>query len=139
MAQPQSLDALAAWLGHGTIDNVLITCYFCGTYLTFADKVLFDNARLQLLWNDGAYYACCFKCTVTTSRLEFMVHFEGVFTTEEFQLQQECRIEDVTVRCVKCLREFTRGEKRDLTLNNQDIFLVRGGVRSLCVVCQVGV
>lgn len=138
MALPQSIAALAEWLGKTDVNELLITCYYCGSYLTWVDKVLYDSARLQVIWHHGAYFAYCYPCTQAAAKLEFMAHYSGVTNAAEVELQNNCSIRELEVRCLRCLREFNGHEKTDLILTRQDLFKVRDELRAVCVVCRVG-
>lgn len=137
MALPQSLTALAEWLGATDLSSLLVTCYYCGNFLGWHDKILYENANLYVIWKDGGFYAVCHCCTRGTARLDFMRNFGGVYSVEEVQLQYNSSILDLTLRCVSCLRELSRQEKTDVALSAPDIYLVRDSLRVLCVVCKI--
>lgn len=138
MARPQSLRALAEHLGLNAISQICCSCFYCGTFLTHADKVLFDNANLNLIWSDSTYYASCFSCVKTTARLDFMANFEGVHTAEEIQQMVEGPLTDWDFRCVSCLRRLNHSEKCDVVCSDSDVFVIRGSFRTQCVVCRIG-
>lgn len=138
MALPQSLTDLAVWLGLEDLTNLHVTCYYCGCYLAWHDKILYDNSNLNVIWREGAFYAVCYSCTKATARLDFMTHYSGVYSVAEIQLQYNCSLLELPVRCLGCLRELNRQEKTDVVIGNPDLFLVRDSIRTLCVVCRVG-
>lgn len=138
MALPQSLDGLAQYLGKADLKDLLVTCFYCGKLLTETDKIIYENCNLGIIWVEGAYYACCYCCTLSTARLDFMLNYERVACAEEIELQTTGGISSLTVRCLRCLRDFNRHEKRDLLQSNSDIYIIRGEHRAVCVVCRIG-
>lgn len=138
MALPQSLEELAQYLGKADIQAIDITCFYCGGFMTWADKILYEHCKLTVIWHLGGFYGCCCCCTLATAKIDFMTNYEGVMTVQEVELQSDTRIEELEFRCVKCLRLLNRQEKRDVYLSDSDIFVVRGNLRTLCVVCKVG-
>lgn len=138
MALPQSIGDLARWLGYTDLDDFLISCYYCGLFLTTADKILFDNAKLKLMWYEGGYYSVCYSCTRSNARLEFMSKYSGVYSVADIQTQYDCSLLELSVRCLSCLRELNRQEKRDVVLTCPDLFRIGDSIRTLCVVCRVG-
>lgn len=138
MALPQSILELALYMGKRDIQELDITCFYCGNFLTWADKILHAHCKLSIIWHSGGYYGCCHVCTLVTAKIDFMSNYERVMNVAEVELQADTHIEDLDVRCVKCLRLLNRTEKRDVALSDPDIFLIRGTFRTLCVVCRVG-
>lgn len=138
MALPQSLSGLALWLGKADTDGLVISCYYCNNILSQIDKILYDNGQLGIIWKDGRYYAACFPCVRTSARLDFMRNYETVCSPGEVQLRSNCSLLDLNIRCLSCLRVLNRSEKRDVLSSQQDIFQVRGDLRTICVICTVG-
>lgn len=137
MALPQSLAGVAQYLGKEGVNQLVVKCFYCADFLTWADKVLYDHAKIDVIWVDGGFYAACYSCTKANARVDFMINYEGVANVDEIELQYGRSIEDLQVRCTSCLREFNSIEKRDVRTTDPDLFIVRGNIRTLCVVCKV--
>lgn len=135
---PRSLAGLADFLGLESLGDLLCTCYCCGCFLTFPDKLLFDHSELNILWCEGGYYGWCYKCVQTTARLDLMLHFEGVFTIEEVEELTNQTWFQLPVRCLLCLRQLNEFEKTDAQESGSDIFQVRSTYRTVCGLCKLG-
>ncbi|AHJ81396.1 putative E6 oncogenic protein [Eptesicus serotinus papillomavirus 3] len=138
MALPQSLRALQEYLGVESLGDLLCTCIYCGKFLTYADKVLYDHSGLHVVWHEGAYFASCLCCLKTNARLEFMTYFERVISVEQAERREGVPLTQIKIRCLKCLRELNHVEKCDIICSNADCFIVRGGIRTVCIVCKIG-
>lgn len=138
MATPQSLAQLAELCGVDGLEKIIVQCFYCGKPMSWADKILFDSSQLPLVSHFGSFYGSCYPCVTANARLDFMINYDGVNTVPEIELQFRKPFMDLGVRCVSCLRLLTRCEKRDVLDTDSDLFVIRGNVRTLCIVCKVG-
>ncbi|AHJ81384.1 putative E6 oncogenic protein [Eptesicus serotinus papillomavirus 1] len=138
MALPQSLRALQEYLGLENLSDLLCTCMYCGRYLSYADKVLFDHSGLKIFWQDGAFFGSCYCCVRATARVEFMSFFDRVVTVQQAERREGVPFTQIKVRCLGCLRELNHVEKCDVICSDSDCFIVRGSIRTVCVVCRIG-
>lgn len=138
MSLPQTLSELAQFLGKDGLRGLDIQCFYCGCFLTWADRVLFNNAQIPIVWMDCRYYASCHSCVKANARLDFMTNFNGATTVDVLELQYEKSVEELEIRCLCCLRRLTRSEKVDVGISDPDLFVIRESIRTLCVVCRVG-
>lgn len=138
MALPQSIAALSQQLGGTGVQDIVIQCFYCGRPLSWAEKVLYDSSNIPVILYRECFYASCHPCVTANARLDFVMNYEGVTSAAEVELRYGKTIENLSVRCVSCLRELTRTEKRDVQQTDPDLFMIRDTIRTLCIVCRVG-
>lgn len=137
MARFYYLRELAEHLGVG-IDAVVISCFYCGRYLTHGDRVLFAHAQLQLVCRDGFHQAACQLCIRTLARLDFVSHYEKFISTQEAAELAEKQFTEISVRCYACLRLLNTVEKCDVVSSGGDVAVIKGTFRALCTLCKIG-
>lgn len=121
------------------ITDYIIACYYCGKYLTPHEKILYHHAALLVVWKDGIPYACCQPCVKTGARVDFLVGFTRSVTVGRIGEVTSVPWPDVLVRCLHCLRILNHTEKADIEQRGRGIYVVKGGFRSLCALCRLGI
>lgn len=138
MAQAQcSLSDLADGLGI-TIDEVIVSCYYCGKWLGWQDKVLFQHSNLLLHVKDDFYYAACYGCVRATAKIDFIINYEKFVSIEEAEAFARRAFVNCDVRCWGCLRILNPVEKADVVSERGDVAIVRGNLRAKCTLCKIG-
>lgn len=135
--RPTKLKELSEFLGI-SVEEVLITCFYCNRWLTGPEKVLFVHSDLGIYYKDDVYYAACQACIKTACKLDFLVNYQGFISTTEAEILFASRFEDLDVRCWGCLRKLTRTEKVDVVRRRDDVAVIKDQPRSRCTLCLLG-
>lgn len=138
MALPQSLGELSELL-ELTLICIPVTCYYCEKVCTLQDKVLFSFSELSLFWNNNVYYISCQSCLRAAARLEFLMYYQDLQSTREIEALFRKPFRELKIRCLCCYRYLNLTEKQDVVSSNENVALVRGEPRALCVLCKIGV
>lgn len=121
-----------------TLQNLMITCYYCSKWLTHQEKIIFDHSQLLVVWKQDLPYACCPACIRTSSRLDFLLGFVRAVPHCRFAELCSYPWETAVVRCLVCLRKLNEAEKREIENGNLLIFLVKQSLRAHCCLCRIG-
>lgn len=138
MALPQSLHELSE-LFELPIVHIPVTCYYCSCNLTFPDKVLFAFSGLALHWHNLVYYASCQACLRGVARLDFLTGYEDLKGPREIERIFSKPFRDLRIRCFGCYRHLNLTEKEDVLTTNENVAIVRGEPKALCILCKIGV
>lgn len=137
MALPQSLTQLAELLGLH-VSDIEVNCFYCDRTLTFHEKILFVYSDLNLFWRGHVCYAGCQSCLRAVSRLEFVTFYEKLVSPREAEAELRVPFRELDIRCVKCYRYLNYTEKHDVLTSNENVAIVRGAARALCILCKIG-
>ncbi|AEA35073.1 early protein E6 [Human papillomavirus 152] len=132
---PQSVAGLASLLDI-PVEDLLIPCNFCGTFLTFLELQEFDAKVLTLIWKEHLVYACCRCCCTASGFFEFQHFYEQSVLGRDIETVANATIFQIVVRCHQCLRLLDQIDKLDICGRRQHFHKVRGGWRGRCRFCK---
>lgn len=138
MATPRlfSLKEIAEQCGI-PLPDYYISCYYCNRWLTGQEKVLYDHAKLLVVWQDEYPYACCQSCIRICCRSDFLIGFNRSLRHSQFR-DLFGDWESQIIRCLTCLRLLNAAEKSEIERNNELLFVVKDSIRAPCCLCKIG-
>ncbi|AUT11923.1 E6 [Leptonychotes weddellii papillomavirus 4] len=117
------------------LEDLLVRCLFCQTFLDFASLCHQVYADLQLVWKGREVHGSCVRCARASGTYE-VSRFLETSTTGETLREQGVNIFTECIRCLWCLRRLSLTEKIDLSAFRHPVHKVRGRWRALCRVCK---
>lgn len=131
---PGKLDVLCKQYGICFFD-LRINCIFCKHLCTIIDLAAFHHKSLCLIWKDKVCFACCTACLKLSARYELENYYQCSVSSDYIE-DIVCKpLQDIVVRCLKCLSKLDFIEKLDHKRNNRKLHLVRGYWRADCRNC----
>lgn len=132
----RSICELAQKLGK-TERDLEIKCNFCKRLLLVQEKVIFTKYRFRLRWKEGQVYACCRRCMILSSRIEFTGYFENNIQVQDWFASSGFSANAKQIRCKDCLKPLSLREVKRLRGTREFIYLVRGNLRGICTLCRL--
>ena len=132
---PQSVTELANLL-QIPLEDILIPCNFCNSFLTFLELCEFDAKFLTLIWKDNLVFGCCRVCCTASAFYEFQLFYEQTVIGRQIEVVEQKSIFDISVRCHHCLRLLNQIEKLDICGRQQPFHKVRHNWKGLCKLCK---
>lgn len=131
---PGSLDVYCK--EHGiSFFELRISCIFCRFVCSLVDLAAFYNKRLSLVWKDKVCYACCSACLTLSAKYELENYYQCSLSSDYFEDIVRQPLQEVVIRCLKCLTALDYMEKLDHKRNCKPFHLIRGRWRGDCRNC----
>nr|QCQ84420.1 E6 [Human papillomavirus 38] len=136
LPKPQTVQQLSDKLTV-PVEDLLLPCRFCNSFLTYIELREFDYKGLQLIWTrEDFVFACCSSCAYASAQYECQQFYElTVFGREIEQVEQQT-IGLIVIRCQYCLKCLDLIEKLDICCSHQAFHKVRGNWKGRCRHCK---
>ncbi|AGM75106.1 E6 protein [Talpa europaea papillomavirus 1] len=125
------------YLSKGTSEHELrLPCNFCKKELTLLEQSAFAEQNFHLLWKDGLAYGCCKLCLAASAQKELVTFFEKLVSIVDVVAVLKKNIEEIEIRCSRCLYALTASEKQSALENKESVLIVKKRFRSYCSNCR---
>lgn len=117
------------------LQDLNITCVFCGTALTEEEVVSFAYKELQVVWRKQFPFAACPACLEAAGKLRQFRYWQYSSYAPTVEYETGVSILELLIRCYLCHKPLCSEEKERLISEGKRFHKIAGHWRGACLQC----